>query len=533
MELKPQIGKVILADLRKIADIPTKGILAGGAVADWFMDLAPRDIDIFVPCSAIEHAHRKMGVTTANFGMPEVMIDRYESTQNRSIAWKKHYQVVASESVGLINTIKCFGENLTASRIINGFDLNCTKVAIDLETESLLWDEEFTYFLKNKKLKVSALFTPVHTAIRFFLKKHRYQCVGSDDIEMEIISESWSNNRMGRGDYQLPEAFGKGYLEKAQAASDLGLKKYFRIEPLDRFWTLKPRRNPVFETGLLTGVLFPVIGPKVLRAQRTSSQIYQKKIKDLEYLGSSVFAKTMLDIQGVSWVRGKVSEAALSDVEKFVTDRPYISPIFFSLHLERQFQVKRRIERFCERRGSWVLGLIEEQATYLDVISDHSIEDFMDKFEGFYCKNFKELDNRAPKNVLWYKIEELISSKSNFQERELMGHELGRSSEYPKMVFSVQSRFFNKYRSTVEVSDYFNGHYGIENHKPFRGRELSILHQCVALWIIVSLNADNSTRQKLVLLFQYFKDQDLAYRIKNRIFKSIKSWFGSSPVAQR
>lgn len=524
MELKPELGSVILDDLRsKFPEIPERGVLAGGAVADWFFGLAPNDIDVFVPATWHDIEKSKNGVTTAVFGQPEAEFNEYEGVN--CIAWKQLYKVVSSRRQGMINLITCRGENLTAARIISGFDLNATRIGIDLDTKRLVWDEDFAHFLKNRRLRVSAMFTPAHTAIRYFHKKNRLQCAGDDDVEMELLSEAWNNDRMGRSDYQLVPQFGRVHLEKAIKANELGLDRYFSIEGMGYFWTLSPKFKSDFKTFGLDGVIFPVHAPKALRDQRMNApKSMDKKVNEIRSLSDSKLVLSLLEMFGGGYVRGQVSERSIREVSSFFNDRPDFLPLLMGAHHERQHLIVKRLARFSEHYGSWIYGLTKHEATLLDVISEDAFKVFVAKFEDQYSQKLNEIEIDAPCNFLWYSIERILTTKALVTQAEKLRSTTCyfRGKKSNVLSFSIKSRLSGREMSTAHVENSYFGHYSLEcvfrvqALQSYRDTAASLGCKLASFWIISTLNAKSFT-EKFSIFIDLCKQENFIGRLKHKV----------------
>ncbi len=442
--LNSNLGPEILRDLRaKFPGIPNHGVLAGGAVADWFLGLEPNDIDIFV--NAKGSLKRFRDVRTASFGMPEVDLTEYGWTQ--SIAWKQHYEVISSLRQGMLNLIQCRGRRITAARVISGFDLNATRVGIDLDTEQLIWDESFANFLKTKKLQVTALFTPAHTAIRYFNKKARLQCKGDDAVEMAIVSKAWDIGLMTKAANSLPSEFGEVYLAKAQLAMRQGMGEYFDIAPTEKYWTLEPFDLEDLPKQI-DPIIFPIHAPQALRSQTIPlSDAYKDRLSMVQQEAKSSFVADQAELFQGAYVRGKVSERMVHTVCLFVTRRPSLKPLLMGLTLERQVQVIRRFARFSRRYGNWIYGLAQAEAMLLDIITDDAFSALVARYEDEYSSPAVIALFDVPRKFLWYSIQQVVTPKALYAATEEMrvtteDHEkvLWRLSP----VFQIKSQFSGK-----------------------------------------------------------------------------------------
>ena len=194
------IAKKILKELNNLVKIPTKGFLAGGAVANTILrmkygkgehneNLYPiNDLDVFV-----EAEHQDISGNTPLRTKELTILEGYHGGE---IGYDEgtNYRILSVGRDGLINTIIIsqiidIQNNRDYMYILNGFDFNCCQVGIDLETGNIIYTTKFEEFLKSNQLDVSAMYTPGHTAIRLFKKIKELKCYCNVDKCMEILSQ--------------------------------------------------------------------------------------------------------------------------------------------------------------------------------------------------------------------------------------------------------------------------------------------------------------------------------------------------------
>ena len=165
----------ILNDLSKYGEIPNKGFLSGGAVANtlmgyvWDREYPINDLDIFID----DTDNMVFSNITTPLRTNNLIIegDGYMVTK-LSYDHGSNYQIVSVEREGFLNTIfiSSVRQKVGYDFILNGFDFNCCQVGIDLENNTICYTDSFENFLNNKQLEVTAIYTPAHTAIRLFKK---------------------------------------------------------------------------------------------------------------------------------------------------------------------------------------------------------------------------------------------------------------------------------------------------------------------------------------------------------------------------
>ena len=184
----------ILNDLSKYGDIPNKGFLSGGAVANtlmsyvWGGEYPINDLDIFIDDT--ESMLFRTVTTPIRSNKLIIEGDGYMVTK-LSYDHGSNYQIVSVEREGYLNRIFITSSrrNVGYSYVLNGFDFNCCQVGIDLENNSLCYTESFENFLNNKQLEVTAIYTPAHTAIRLFKKLDELKCYCNVEESMNLLSQ--------------------------------------------------------------------------------------------------------------------------------------------------------------------------------------------------------------------------------------------------------------------------------------------------------------------------------------------------------
>ncbi len=206
--------------------LPTKGFLAGGAVASlvlseaWGGNFPINDLDVFLtdsektdpPATPV----RITGIALDN----QVEDDEYQGRYN---VRNRGYQVVNSDRIDLINTVsvRMLEDELpvlAAYRfILQGFDLNCCQIGIDLESDQLIWTPEFEEFVATGQLKVTHLATPYHTAIRLAKKQGELNCYCDLKTELSLLTTYVDMvsalGRSNRNNVMYSRFFGKKYHE--------------------------------------------------------------------------------------------------------------------------------------------------------------------------------------------------------------------------------------------------------------------------------------------------------------------------------
>lgn len=281
------LGQFVIQQLSQLCELPSYGLIAGGAVEAVLSrakgHVSPiNDIDWFVSVSELDDARffrrpsgdKKLWVPTSarqreskllRFSEPSaVFLDGYGRPNwiPTSIA---RYQVQSVRNMGLLNevVIASLGGNYCVSMVhlLNSFDLNCTRVGVDLKTGLLHWDASFEYFFKTRQIQVASAHSPWHTAVRCVKKLSEMSDVYLDkDATLQGLC-AWYEFAMqnpandgpaGPSLYKLHVAgtFGEKY-KSAFLKHESDLSDYFRLIPAGKdntLWTLEPKA-PV-EPGL-------------------------------------------------------------------------------------------------------------------------------------------------------------------------------------------------------------------------------------------------------------------------------------------
>ena len=179
-----------LSEARKRKSLPRDGFLAGGAVCNTILSLIDgkkypiNDIDIFVETSARKegYANRSTKTNVYNAGYNELM-----SIADRSTS----YSIVETEREDLFNWvyINKNGDTHGYQYILEGFDINCCMVGINLSTKELIYTKDFVDFLSHRQLQVVNPYTPCHTSLRLIKKSEELGCYLDIEKEIKYLSQ--------------------------------------------------------------------------------------------------------------------------------------------------------------------------------------------------------------------------------------------------------------------------------------------------------------------------------------------------------
>lgn len=194
IELKPEMGAAVVQHLRQFGDLPQSGIIAGQAVDSAITDLFGKgggvynDVDIFIKTHygvAARNGRHKISPTLMRGSMKQVVSQAYGGMAI-VLSVADSYGIASVSRKDMLNHVFCYKANgqmtkpLTASEIIETFDINCTRVAVDLATGQLIWDRHYEEFLQSRQLRIAMVHTPWHTFLRLVKKSKELPGVYTD-----------------------------------------------------------------------------------------------------------------------------------------------------------------------------------------------------------------------------------------------------------------------------------------------------------------------------------------------------------------
>lgn len=209
LKLHPSLGTTVLRHLREFTALPEHGIVAGQAVASVLdhlqgLTLAPiNDVDVFrrasprglrLPPSIIPTVYQQ-AVSLASPEQDYAALDGF-------LRRMRSYRVSTVSRDGLLNFVNCDIPyqgplaTLTAGRVIQSFDLNCVRVAVDLALGELVWDRHFEHFLKHRHIEVCAVHTPWHTFIRALKKYHELPDVSMNLEAVAAVVTTFAQSKL-------------------------------------------------------------------------------------------------------------------------------------------------------------------------------------------------------------------------------------------------------------------------------------------------------------------------------------------------
>jgi hypothetical protein len=421
--------------------------------------------------------------------------------------WKS-YTVSKTEVKGILNFVDV--QLMTGHQkmedykiIMEGFDLNCCQVGIDLESAELIYSPNFEAFLKTRQLQVSHPCTPFHTAIRIAKKKKELQCYCNEEAQFKYLSqiplilspESQGNSAEKRIPFPIQYAryFGeKHYGIYEQHKEDLD--RYFEVIPAGKTasggsrYTMIPRNSEIIEELKDCHSLTSI---KVLwELLQNKKSIRDKNIKALK-LGSS--SKRFLMVNP-KYAQCDWHEKHVQQIEEFLEQHRNMAVVFdrLKLNIQEQLTAMRTIKRMADKEGLFIIGLIEDAVRkYLrdgelpnlppgNAITEEWIKSLIDDYLGKNPGVLKEPEDLADFECPHY-FSELITGKDLMSEGVRMHHCVGGYAETVKrgesVIFHLEAA---GEPSTIEISKHTtNGtvdHLLIGQHKGIWNKEPSRFH---------------------------------------------------------
>jgi len=405
----------IICDLSEYGDIPNKGFLAGGAVANllmtylWEGNYPINDLDIFIESEQSLHKYTSTPQRTNEL---VVEGDGYMVTK-LSYDHGSNYQILNVERDGLLNTIEISRIANRKKRddyqyILNGFDFNCCQVGIDLSNNKIFYTEEFENFLNYRQLEVTAVYTPAHTAIRLFKKLDELNCYCDIEGSMEMLSQPLILRNMihlqrshfgiyfstkykemylkyyGKikeyfkmvkffdhkkelwykiNDFEstIPNNHSLNWLDHTKSIPQEELDKWAKYN--DIMWTLEPKKyiepNTIIEE-ILVGINYNPV--TFMNAYRITSNKLTKKLKEKaeKVVLDKFFLCKMVALVNEKFYDCDFDSSHVEYIESFV-DRERWAMMFFvreGLNIQETYKFISDVKKIYNKEGEWVSELL-------------------------------------------------------------------------------------------------------------------------------------------------------------------------------
>ena len=241
--------------------LPEKGYLAGQSVASAYFELTDQnfnsvynDIDIFhkFPIEHFEKQYLKQKYTkkfdyknNKKFVQEHIFFERQnDGYREQNIRNENIFSIIKSRRLDQFNfiSINPIKEKMNIQHLIESFDLNCTKIGIDLETNELYISQDFKDFIKFKKLLLTDFGLPYHNPLRYAKKLFDLEIQSSfDENVLEINNYAISIHKLIGVKKEMPHnehmffskatpAFGNKYKELYEKHTKLHEYYYITVD---------------------------------------------------------------------------------------------------------------------------------------------------------------------------------------------------------------------------------------------------------------------------------------------------------------
>lgn len=520
--LRREMGAIVLEHLRQFAELPDNGVVAGQAVASALDDLfgngggVYNDIDVF---QAVRPNHRVQVEDSANKAsrLTHRVDVCQESGYDRMLptfGLRRSYSIQSVHRHDMLNVVRCaLSDELPrpARTFISGFDLNCTRVAVDLRTQALVWDGHFERFWHSRQLEIALLHTPWHTMLRLLKKldelPNTYADVEASFMVAASLSASPAYEELRSRGFIGPH-FGRKHQEQAvRFARQLqpyfalqetrlvrlvtphgGLRRWTTEAASDEahdkkttLWSLEPRGQvPAALQARVDalGSLALVDGAATVYAafKKRGASVHVKFQALAEQLRARElpFARQSLALQQERYVKGQALPSVAEQVEAFVKKHPHFAPKLLLLPLSQQAQAIRVVQEACRSVGEdarLAFGLVETSHQVLNLLDlevlSHEIQELLQA-------------DKAPIDVkpLWlptlprcfenYEVLELLTPAALREEGLHQNHCVGGYTNLVRRNFcrilSIRHRPSGQ-RTTVELEVLSSGQLAVRQHR--------------------------------------------------------------------
>lgn len=525
-------------DYMKDVITPTSKFIAGGSVSNILISMIHGGIPVINDIDVYQHVKE-----TASSGRGDVISkknnDWYPTTYINEDGLEilddtyghiyvaengARMRVVRHRRKNIFNVIEFLYEDHAMGRnrktmdmvILEGFDLNCCKAGINMETKEIIYTPEFVEFLETQQLKVVNPCAPIQTSIRLYKKMKDLKCFCNIEHEMRFLTLA---SKRIHNSTQISRYIGPVTYEKYLTVKDF-VDKYFTLrEPqnsdeiphsLKETYYIGNKRNPDVNIWLFDPVLdFDIVENvgSINNIKRVWELLYtfrkkseQDKINKIFY--KNVFlGKTNEDMWVSSEYKGNDDEGRPIYEEKpcyssnrytysmILSKKDYYKCNFDIKHVDyidkftrehhnmkmflkdcntvtEQYELIKFIKSVAKKEGEWVIGTLESSTTtsYMVTTRDENNnllangitkDTILKLVEKSKKENIEELTSKLDLSDFEYKdcVRELNTKQQLVDEGNRMGHCVGG---YSNQVRSGTSRIFHidcdGIGSTVEIS---------------------------------------------------------------------------------
>lgn len=453
--------------------LPSRGILAGQSLATIYMDIVGfdkyktnidkkpiNDVDIFVQTTKTSNRGlmRKVGDAKVDYiGHYGRFLGTYA---------QEKYSVIATRHIKNLNLtyFNCSARYKSPMDLISLFDINCTQIALDLETKELYMSEYFKEFIKTGELKVVDLTTSIHTIIRVAKKAQEFgfYC----NIEKEFAKLSVNINL---------KYFADGYYKNYLKCKDI-IDEYFTLKSVspktewdyansnfkfDILYTLELKEGKFKEYKIFHDIVGSYTSESIMR---TSDMFFGSNENKREEIKSQ-FRNT----KDAAWYfLGKFyfkgcSEKNFKSILKVLKQHPRLTTIYYSSAntYEKLVEFHNNLTMLIREKGEMIFGILEN--TTIDIPCEY------DKLKDFIEKEIEQNSGELIKPTIddfkfsHWEFREIITSLGLFSEGARNHHCVGGYSSSVKngsskiLSLSTSNAFEKNY--TIELRHFGDNKY--------------------------------------------------------------------------
>ena len=497
--LNANMGTAVVNHLRQFADLPADGILAGQAVDSAITDLFGagggiyNDIDVFRREAEpfANRTRRSANALTKRFELTTASAGSY-GNMNVLLEAVQTYGINSVSRQGMLNTVNCDvtwpARTLSAERVIGGFDINCTRVAVDLATKQLVWDRNYEEFVRSRQLKVTMMHTPWHTFLRLAKKAEELPGVYVDyEVAAEacvaVASSEWLDMMLRMKGVSM--SFGQKHQELAERLKTVWTP-YFNFEKQRLYLGRNNKWSPEQEQGtpdgktidlcrlvprggldvklqercnrMGSGILF--FAPRVVEASRrkVAAAAYHKLnaivAQEPRYAETDIdlpravnrptelsFVEIHADLFETEYVQGQALPTMATKVAEWVRQHHGLARGLIGLTLGEQYTRMNSITEVCRKFGKKYFdgdtkagfGVLENHRDAQVFASEDAMEQVLTQY---YLANNAPFEVKplplplvTPTRFAGFHVRELLSAHELRAEGTTMGHCVGGYSD--------------------------------------------------------------------------------------------------------
>lgn len=390
IELNAAMGPAVLEHLRQFTPLPETGVIAGQSVSSAIDDLFGKgggvynDVDLFLqsPRSKLRRALENATATQLVPGIhdpAEVERDDAYGGLSAVMAAMQSYTVTATAREGMLNRVYCLpyrnyftGEikPLPAERIISSFDLNCVRVAVDLDTQQLVWTPDYERFIHSRQLEITCLQTPFHSFLRLLKKLKEmpgtYADIDAAATATAALYHSPAFSRL-RQDHYIVACFGDKLHQLAQELQSTW-SPYFRMEDTalkngaGQLHTMHPKGSVDETTQAAVSRLGPSMihyaAQTVYRLRRRHPARLTRRLEEIAAMEPAGYVQNHALLRGENYVVGQFSPTHVETVNRYVGQHTDLALPLSGLTLDQQYRMVRELQAVERDTGRGSLALI-------------------------------------------------------------------------------------------------------------------------------------------------------------------------------